>query len=392
MIEAATMEAKQTLQKLLKKIAEEQEYEDYSDVKEASNSASVMSSLFHVMLRSDGKKDLKLFAKVAGWNENLRKRLVIHPFTAELKFYRTVRTQYEELEENCSIPKEHRFPMPKVYGSSDEYFHETLVMEDLVAEGYAVFDRQHTADLEYMSTGIAVMAQFHALSLAYHQNYPENFASTRETMKMGNLKLWLESVIAKLLANACSAAEKHKDKLQKYFENPEKLYLPLLSHYQGRNENILVHGDFKPSNLMHRRKDGKLEIVVVDFQMVHDGDPVTDLMYFIFTATDESLRRAHYQELLDLYYEQLRGSLLRLHVDPEKVYSENTYRSRLAECNMLGLAMAVGFLPLVLVEEGKAPAFNKEDTDLTAFAVESSALFKERFNGVLNNYVEWGLL
>ncbi|XP_063369732.1 uncharacterized protein LOC134658060 [Cydia amplana] len=114
-------------------------------------------------------------------------------------------------------------------------------------------------------------------------------------------------------------------------------------------------------------------------------------MYFIYTATDESFRRAHYRELLDLYYEQLKASLFRLRVDPEQVYPENTYRSHVAECAMMGLAIGVALLPMVLMDKDEPPAFN-EDADIDDIAVAGNALFRERFNGILNNYVEWGLL
>ncbi|XP_063369664.1 uncharacterized protein LOC134657999 [Cydia amplana] len=381
---------------LFKKITEEQEYDDYLVTERDADGSSIMSSLSFLTLRAKGKKDMKLFAKSAAWSERTRlSNGSFCPYSVELYFYETLWKKYEKLEEMCSVPQEHRFRKPKLYGSSFEYLDETLVIEDLVAKGYEDSDRQKSADFEYMSTGIALIAQFHALSLAYSQYAPDAFKKTSEylTMNESKLEMWLASVSPKMLANAFSSAEKHREKLENYFETPKRFHQILMGYYyyRRRNSNVLVHGDFKPSNLMHRRRNGKLELAVVDFQLVHDANAVVDLMYFIYTATDESFRRVHYRELLDLYYEQLKASLFRLRVDPEQVYPENTYRSHVAECAMLGLAIGVGLLPMVLVDKDEIPAFN-EDADMDDIAVAGNALFRERFNGILNNYVEWGLL
>ncbi|XP_061724086.1 uncharacterized protein LOC133530234 [Cydia pomonella] len=385
---------KASQRELFMKITEEQEYDDYMVTEKDGDGSSIMSSLSFVTLRAKGKKGMKLFAKSAAWSANTRlNNPILCPYSVELCFYETLWKQYEKLEEICSVPKEHRFRKPKLYGSSYEYLNETLVIEDLVAKGYEETDRQKSADFEYMSTGVALMAQFHALSIAYSQYNPEAFKQTSEylTMDVSKLETWFASVSPKMLANAFSSAVKHREKLKNYFQKPKRFHQLFMSYYRRRNDNVLIHGDFKPSNLMHRRRNGKLELVVLDFQLVHDANAVVDLMYFIYTATDESFRRAHYQELLDLYYEKLKASLRRLRVDPEQIYPKNTYRSRLEECAMLGLAIGVANLPMVLVDKDKIPAFN-EDADLDDFAVEGNDLFKERFNGILNNYVEWGLL
>ncbi|XP_063542208.1 uncharacterized protein LOC134750899 [Cydia strobilella] len=379
---------------LFKKITEEQEYDDYLVTKKDADGSSIMSSLSFVTLRATGKPDMKLFAKSAVWSEKIRlNNPVLCPYSVELYFYETLWKQYEKLEEICSVPKEHRFRKPKLYGSSYEYLNETLVIEDLVAKGYEDSDRQKSADFEYMSTGIALIAQFHALSLAYSQYDPEAFKKTSEylTTDESKLNMWLASVSPKILANAFSSAEKHKEKLENYFPTPNRFHQLLMGYYRRRNDNVLIHGDFKPSNLLHRRRHGTLELVVVDFQLVHDANAVGELMYFIYTATDESFRRAYYHELLDLYYEKLKASLIRLRVDPEQVYSKNTYRLRLEECAMLGLAIGAALLPMVLADKDKIPAFNV-DADMDDFVLGGNALFKERFNGILNNYVEWGLL
>lgn len=61
------------------------------------------------------------------------------------------------------------------------------------------------------------------------------------------------------------------------------------------------------------------------------GNPVGDLMHFIFSGSDEEFRRLHYQRLLDHYYTELSAALQKLNVDVEKVYPRATFENDLIE-------------------------------------------------------------
>ncbi|XP_063538263.1 uncharacterized protein LOC134747598 [Cydia strobilella] len=390
-------EAKRTLLDLLEKIAKEQKYVNNTvDLKEVSAGGSnVTSALFLSTIRADDKPDLKLFAKVALLNDHARKMSPMKcPFTTELYFYTKLKKQYERIEGKHNVIEDHRVRMPNLYGCYDEYLSETLVLEDLVGQGFENYDRQQPADLEYVTAAIDLMAKFHALSLAFHDDDPVGFkeASDTLTLDMSKMEALVPIVKPKAMANALAAAEgENREKLEKFLKQEPCLLLKFMDTYRSKNRNILVHGDFKPNNLMHRRRNGKLEIVLMDFQMVLDGDPLRDLLYFIFTATDEAFRRSHYRAMLNLYHERLSEALQRFQIDVETVYPKSTYRAQLEEYSMVGLTIAVIVLPMVLVEEEDIPKFD-DDYNTDDFVVQGSKLYKERLNGVINNYVEWGLL
>ncbi|XP_063384112.1 uncharacterized protein LOC134670294 [Cydia fagiglandana] len=390
-------EAKQTLLDLLEKIAKEQKYVNNTvDLKEVSAGGSnITSALFLSTIRADDKPDLKLFAKVALLNDHVRKITPMKcPFTTELYFYTKLKKQYERIEDKHNVIEDHRVRMPKLYGCCDEYLSETLVLEDLVAQGFENFDRQQPADLEYVTAAIDLMAKFHALSLAFHDDDPVSFKEASDTLTMDTsiIEEMTPIVKPKMVANALAAAKgENREKLEKFFKQEPCQLLKFTDTFRSKNRNILVHGVFKPNNLMHRRRDGKLEIVLMDFQLVFDGDPLRDLLYFIFTATDEAFRRSHYHAMLDLYHERLSEALRRFQIDVETVYPESMYRAQLEEYSMLGLTIAVTVLPLVLVEEEDIPKFD-DDYKMDDIVVQGSKLYKERLNGVINNYVEWGLL
>lgn len=67
----------------------------------------------------------------------------------------------------------------------------------------------------------------------------------------------------------------------------------------------VVHGDFRLDNLLFDVRGGAEEIAVLDWQTVTIGKAMTDIGYFLGTGIGDDLRRAHEDELLDLYCEEM---------------------------------------------------------------------------------------
>lgn len=74
-------------------------------------------------------------------------------------------------------------------------------------------------------------------------------------------------------------------------------------HWSGREggPKSIVHGDFRLDNMLFAIKGGAEDIAVLDWQTVAAGNPLTDIGYFLGTGIGDELRRAHEDELLDLY-------------------------------------------------------------------------------------------
>lgn len=72
-------------------------------------------------------------------------------------------------------------------------------------------------------------------------------------------------------------------------------------------------------------QDGTFEIIPVDYQTLQIGNPIVDLMYFIFNGSDKEFRKNYYKETLEFYYRELRAALTRLDVDPDSVYPREDF-------------------------------------------------------------------
>lgn len=101
----------------------------------------------------------------------------------------------------------------------------------------------------------------------------------------------------------------------------------------------VVHGDFRPDNLLVRSPDPDAAdlgapVAVVDWQTVTVGPALADLSYFLGGALLPELRAAHESELLDRY----RGRLAERGVDLPAAEIEQGYRRYALD----GLVMAIG--------------------------------------------------
>ncbi|KOB67846.1 Ecdysteroid 22-kinase [Operophtera brumata] len=101
--------------------------------------------------------------------------------------------------------------------------------------------------------------------------------------------------------------------------------------------------------------------------------PVIDLLYLIFTGTDKEFRDKYYEKLVEFYYTQLSDAMKRLGIDPEKTYSREDFYFELKQTE-------------------KAPELNSE-MDLSSFGLtETGNLYPERINGVVSDFIRWGVL
>ncbi|KAF9412781.1 hypothetical protein HW555_008784 [Spodoptera exigua] len=395
----------QSFTDLLHKIAKEQKFVDYNlDIKEiSSGGANYTAKLFSVSI-IEGSNKLRLFCKVAAIGEKMRAQLSTI-YETEHFFYTNLGKMYQNIEDQCGIPDDLKLNVSKYYGSTIELNEEVMVLEDLVAAGYKAYDRSKPIDWPYAQAAVRELAKFHACAWAYGKQDPEGF---NEVMKNVVYNIKMEesesvSYATKMIGNAINAlnVEEYKEKVVKYFENydPDSYE----KYLKSSRRPVMCHGDYKPSNLMHKILD-----------TMYAGSPISDLIYFIIAGTDEKFRAQYFDKLLDHYYSELSAAMKRLQLNPDEIFSREDFDCELKEKTNKdlfgniqngtekynyflqklpsGLLLAIITLPVLTVEMENAPAVD-ESLDISSFKVEkTSDLYAERLNGVVNDYVKWGIL
>lgn len=243
------------LRKLFNQIAKAERYDDYIlKFKPISGDGSNYTSILYIAtISSSGKEDLQLFAKAAALSKKCRDEVPSHIFEMEQFFYTDLVVKYKVIEDKYGIPEEEGLVLPKLYGYNSTLYEEILVLENLSAKGFTMHDRLQSISWDYAASAVEVLAKFHATSIAYSEEYPEQFKALYDkcNQNIGPFHASLFTKFRKFIDLALAETkEENRDKLAKFVELKENL--SFTSRTKNRRRSVLAHGDFKPSNLMHR--------------------------------------------------------------------------------------------------------------------------------------------
>lgn len=74
---------------------------------------------------------------------------------------------------------------------------------------------------------------------------------------------------------------------------------------QQRGPLTVIHGDFRPDNMLFDAKDGEVPLAVLDWQTIDHGNGLLDVAFVLGTALDPGLRREQEHELVRRYFDAL---------------------------------------------------------------------------------------
>lgn len=392
-------EAEDILINILEKVAEEEKLNNCRiDLKPVSTEgANFLSILYKASLLTACKRDLKLFAKIAILPEVYRQHVPVNlVYEAEVSAYTKILPTYELLQDKYDIDREERFMFPKYYASSLVDNEETIILEDLTAHGYSMYDRFKPVTFEYATKAVEELAKFHALSIAFKNDFPDDYSRDTKQWADENIQSETYEMLKKSYKGMAEvgiklAPKQIRPKLQqfinKHWEKEE------FDKYYGMTKwGFIVHGDYRASNIMFKRQSGEIKhFIPVDYQAIHLGSPCVDLIYFIFSGTDVEFRRIYLRLLLDKYYDTLSGFLTEFNIDPEETFSRKEFDEEFKDKLAYGLSTTLALLPVLLTEGNHGPdgktANNTMENDLKV-----SEEFHKRFLPVLQEFINWGII
>ncbi|GBP93885.1 hypothetical protein EVAR_85772_1 [Eumeta japonica] len=219
--------------------------------------ANYTSTLHLITVKGRDMKDLQLFAKVACIGEPIRKAMPLdNAYITERFVYQELIKIYENLQNKSNICGSDRLKFPKLYACSDKYLEETVILENLEAQRYTCYDRFKPVTWEYAAAAVGELAKLHALSSAFAEEDPEKFAKVIEerAFMFAGPEEQAEEMLKTSEENSVEMVPEHlKERLRKFIskhyniENYKKYYV-------SATRPVLIHGDYRASNLMHRRR------------------------------------------------------------------------------------------------------------------------------------------
>ena len=223
-----------------------------------------------------------------GWNTDLSHRRKLKSYEVETAFYKNRSSRCNDF---CRVPK-------CLAVAADES--ETLmVLEDLDASGFPV--RKSYVDWSEISVCLSWLANFHAVYLG---EKPDNLWETGTYWHLETRPDELTVLDDISLKKAAGAID---EKLKK-------------SRFQ-----TFVHGDAKLANFCFS-EDGT-KVAAVDFQYVGGGCGMKDLAYFVGSCLDERDCESMEEEILVIYFNELKTALNRVDKDVDFKLLETDWRS-----------------------------------------------------------------
>ncbi|XP_039287775.1 uncharacterized protein LOC111045664 [Nilaparvata lugens] len=205
---------------------------------------------------------------------------------------------------------------------------QLLILHDLSQDGYVMADRRHGLDFHHCRIVFQTLAKFHAASLVMKHNDRAGFDRMRGHIQElifvpeavpvfgASLENSLKMAIA-TLKSWCGPEDVALDdaihKLQMLQGGVFQRMVTVIAPKEPLA--VICHGDFWVNNMLFRynEEDKSVEDVkFVDLQVTRYASPVTDMLLFLYTSADRDVTRLHYDELLEIYLDQLTASVCQL--------------------------------------------------------------------------------
>uniref|UniRef100_A0A1B6DMZ3 CHK kinase-like domain-containing protein n=1 Tax=Clastoptera arizonana TaxID=38151 RepID=A0A1B6DMZ3_9HEMI len=243
--------------------------------------------------------------------------------------------------------------LPKSYSSGVQ---ETLVLEDLKEEGYAMCDRIKRLDFEHCRVVMESLGEFHALSVAVRKRDPDliqdlgNTSFVRGNRSGGVFHLLRSSLVGfSELIKTWPGFERFdyisEDKVEAFFDRTADMFLP------SSGLNVLCHGDLWTTNVMFKYDAAGAVIAAkfVDFQLCTLRSPATDLHFFALTSMRDDVRETKLRELHTVYLESLNKKLREFGC--EERLSQKQLGEELSRTRFLGFYILCVMLPIFFRDE-----------------------------------------
>jgi len=236
--------------------------------------------------------------------------------------------------------------------------------------------------IEYVRKSIVWLANFHATSYAFIENYEGGLGQIKLDLP---LLFWVYNDYFNRKKRLEQTKDVANDGFRKLFkgledQNPGKKYCDLLEKViekygmwgefgmsahdeESYHFKTFCHGDPWFNNMMYKYKDNQStpeEAVLIDYQMSSYSAPALDLVYFLASSTVGDLRKKYKEHILTLYHTTLMTSLDRLSCNVEFSYEDLV--EDVNKAWPFGIYFALMSLPLILADksDGEGDAHPEE--------------------------------
>ncbi len=251
----------------------------------------IMGDIFRVALvYEDGASGpVSVVVKLpSSFEENRSQGVALGMFEAEVRFYNELASQV-------------KVGLPKVYLAEIEPGTASfvIVMEDL--SRLTMVDQAAGMSADQAAAAVGVLAHVHAAWWDRAQTEALDWIPTMIGPRIEFVDQMLVEILPTFLNGFAGYLPEGGVEIYQRFAGS---YLKINQVMAGRSPWTLVHQDFRVENLMFGPPETG-EVVILDWQGIGRGPGAYDLAYILGGSMEPDVRRAHEQQLVQTYHQQL---------------------------------------------------------------------------------------
>ncbi|CAG7725729.1 unnamed protein product [Allacma fusca] len=263
---------------------------------------------------------------------------------------------------------------PKVDKSNEEFRLENfLLMEDIRLSGFKMANRLKGLDAHHCRLVLTELGKFHALEMM------DSFKPVMESLMSASDKMVGESFgtdsdiyihYKKFAENDTVETMRIFLEYQLYDMDNIESFLRVKTEFPANFEKgpwlTTCHGDCWVNNFLFRyNEDGSKpeEVCLLDFQLMREACPTTDLAYFIYTSVDGPTRTKHLKDFLKLYHDTFAATCDQLGVETMPGFNYESLLIRFRQAKIFGMMISLPLLFAVLKNPEKAEDLDTLELD-----------------------------
>ncbi|XP_037922352.1 uncharacterized protein LOC119658746 [Hermetia illucens] len=260
---------------------------------------------------------------------------------------------------------------------------EMLIIEDLGVRKFSNADRLNGMDIEHAKMVLSKLAQFHAASACVFEK-DSTFSKQIISSLMSEQAFGFFRIMQPMLWGTIIKYLKMWETCQEYVNRMEEMVSRMGDLYvdvytpKPDEFNVLLHGDLWVNNIMfqHDENGQPKDILLIDYQMARYGSPVQDLIYFILSSTEYSIKVSEFDYMIKYYHRELVKNLELLKYPKAPPTLIDLHVAVVKKC-YLGIVVSTGVMPMALLDPS-------EDANMDNFMKDNEAGHKFRLDMYLN--------
>ncbi|XP_063382222.1 uncharacterized protein LOC134668711 [Cydia fagiglandana] len=381
------------IEEAIKKIIKKEGYTNYKLKTKAisTGGGNYFGSLYEVDVvgvTKDGEKVTNIFVKGIIPADRLTAVSVTGMFNMELFFYNDLAVVLNDIQNEADVPIKERYNIAK---SFQESIPEAIILVNLAKKKYKTLSRFDVLPINFAELCVKQLGKLHALSFALENKRPDYFDQNIKTIPC---PYNFNEDFKGLLKNSSKALSACLDgDAQKRFNAfLPKLWVKSQEYYLDQKyKRTLIHNDYRANNILLKEIDGEIvDIIPVDYQLMHYGCPLLDFFFLIFLGTDQQFRKDHLEDLKDIYFDSLTKMLQYFDIDVKSVFPRDDFENLYNETLGYGLQCFIQLMPFIFATENELPDLDKDYQG--EVSIKTDPRMNERARGIVDDFIRWGVL